>query len=233
MKVIDMIDEMNKEIYIRINIKIEIEILIQKDKEIIIETKINTLKEVEILIGIKIKIMIEIEAMEIHEIKVIEDIRENMQTMIGLIKDMTDILINEIMNEIIQEDMINNHIDRIDNMMTLNMNDIISNTMMTNNKTLIETTLINTIANRIHMITKKEIMNPKTTITISFSIMTKTKNNQQTALKNPTSPYHLIQTILSPTNIAEIENKSFILQNHPQQELSSIEETMSLFIKVN
>lgn len=233
MKVIDMIDEMNKEIYIRINIKIEIEILIQKDKEIIIETKINTLKEVEILIGIKIKIMIEIEAMEIHEIKVIEDIRENMQTMIGLIKDMTDILINEIMNEIIQEDMINNHIDRIDNMMTLNINDIISNTMMTNNMTLIETTLINTIANRIHMITKQETTNQKTTITLSLSIMTKTKNNQQTALKNPISLCHLIQTILSQTNIAETENKSFILQNHPQQVLSSIEETMSLFIKVN
>lgn len=128
-KAIEMISDMNKESSIRINMLIEIEIMIETEAEILIEIEADN----EILI----------EILDIIENKTIRDTNKNMMTSIDLIKDKIGILIKKIMNEIIKEDNINSHIEATTKMTILNMKDIMTNMIITDLRKPTKTIIIN------------------------------------------------------------------------------------------
>lgn len=129
MKTTEMIGDMNKEIFIRINMLIEIEIMKETEAEILIKTDTDN----EILI----------EILAIREIKTIGDINKTMMTSKDLIKDMIGILIKKIMNEIIKEDNNSSLIETTIKMTILYMKDIMTNMIITDLMKLTKALIIN------------------------------------------------------------------------------------------
>lgn len=129
MKTTEMIGDMNKEIFIRINMLIEIEIMKETEAEILIKTDTDN----EILI----------EILAIREIKTIGDIDKTMMTSKDLIKEMIGILIKKIMNEIIKEDNNSSLIETTIKMTILYMKDIMTNMIITDLMKLTKALIIN------------------------------------------------------------------------------------------
>lgn len=129
MKTTEMIGDMNKEIFIRINMLIEIEIMKETEAEILIKTDTDN----EILI----------EILAIREIKTIGDIDKTMMTSKDLIKDMIGILIKKIMNEIIKEDNNSSLIETTIKMTIIYMKDIMTNMIITDLMKLTKALIIN------------------------------------------------------------------------------------------